>query len=79
MAWKFTGTAVPMLLLLGACATTPEQWMGPPGAPMALADCRAKSDALPITQNVSSQPFTVAAMQQSYINDCMAAKGYQLR
>lgn len=58
-----------------------EHWVGrnPQGlnADQAMADCRAKSDQVAASGMNSGMGFAVA-MQQQYMNDCMAAYGFRL-
>lgn len=66
-----------VVLILAGCASGPEDYAGQPGAGAALAQCRVQADAIPATTNVTANPFGAAAMQQQYMNDCMAAKGFR--
>lgn len=68
---------VSSVFAVAGCASTPDDYAGQPGAATALAQCQEKSDTLPVTQQAATNPFFVAAMQQQYVNDCMAAKGYR--
>lgn len=78
ICWKLA-FGVALATLLSGCATTTDQWIGPPGTEQALADCRLKSDSSPALTNATQNPMFAAAMQQQFINDCMAAKGYRLQ
>lgn len=73
-------------LFLSACASTEADYYqvsptysGPPSAAaQALADCRANSNMSPAMANAQANPFFAAAMQQQFIVDCMAAKGFRM-
>lgn len=70
-------------LALTACATGPEEYRyagaGRPAvsADQGLKDCRVQADMLPVTQQALTNPMFVAASQQQFITNCMAAKGYR--
>lgn len=71
--------------LLAACASVaPEDFYGPPGFALAtrdhtLAQCWANANFLPATAMATTNPFFVAAVQQDYVVQCMAASGYRKR
>lgn len=68
-----------VLLSLGGCAATADDYGGSPAAANTLAGCRAQSDMSPAMTNAQANPMFAAAQQQQFVNDCMAAKGYRLR
>ncbi len=63
-------------LALTACAPDQVNYAGQPGAPQALAVCRAQSWQLAAN---AVNPMMVGAMQAQYIQDCMRASGFQMR
>jgi len=72
--------AILLALLLAGCASTEDDYNGAPNAvAQALADCRAGSNMSPAMTNAQANPFFAAAMQQQFIVDCMAAKGFRIR
>lgn len=61
---------------LAGCASDPVTYAGEPRAvAQAMATCRAKSDQVAASSMGQGAMFA-AAMQQQYINDCMAAAGH---
>lgn len=64
--------ALAALALVG-CGTVPARPMTQAEV-QALVDCRVRADQLP--SNAISNPILAGAMQEQFITDCMAAKGY---
>jgi hypothetical protein len=71
------GVTLAAVTALQGCAVNTDDFAGQPGAAAALAKCRLEAYQLPITANPAASPFTVAAMQNQYLLDCMKAAGYQ--
>lgn len=74
------------LLLLTACAPEESDFTGGYSAPpngsvnQALAQCRAQSDQMAAgAMQPGANVLLGAAMQSQYIQDCMRAKGYEMR
>ncbi len=71
-----TLTLTVIVLLLAGCAPDINNYAGQPGAPQALNECRAQS--WQIASNPGN-PLMAGAMQSQFQQDCMRAKGYQMR
>jgi hypothetical protein len=66
-----------LLGVLAICVAGCSTYYSGPGAAQAYSDCQLQADTLPITAQGLANPFGVAAVQQNFIQRCMANKGYQ--
>ena len=65
--------------ILAGCATSPTMYAGNPQAvAQSMAVCRAQSDGVAVSAMGGGGLMFAAAMQQQYVNDCMAATGHPI-